>query len=394
MNLFVYLSNRCNLTCDYCPVLLNAGRALFLDAEDLRRAVDLYTERTPGANGNIILQGGEPFLRGDLLRAAVADARSRTSRPGVHVFTNGLLLKRAILDELEGRGAAVTLSIDGDEATTDASRHLHGREGSVAARILEVLEAERIRPSRLNANMVVTPSNVDRLAANVAWLHRLGFAAVSFQPDAWGGNGLAAAWTEERTRALGAALRAFSGYYRSIVERGLRPFKVHQLETDPALGREDDLDDGFEALNLGPDGHFYPAISLLGFPSGRRARYRMGSLSAGVDWRRRDELRGDAERFLASGLGRGPSSVLLNNYFFARAAGLEPEPLLARAAAVLDVFDRGFKDLRRALRSGTPPEGASARRGKARGREAAGRASPPGDRGATPSRSSPAGTER
>ena len=83
MNLVVFLSDRCNMACDYCFLKLNEGRATVLSVADARLAVEAHLKHSPG--GQVTVLGGEPLLHQALLEEVAAvcaygSGRRRLSR--------------------------------------------------------------------------------------------------------------------------------------------------------------------------------------------------------------------------------------------------------------------------------------------------------------------------
>ena len=94
------LTERCNLTCDYCYGSLET--VADMSAENADRVVDFAVSKTPHEDTlEFGFFGGEPFLRLDLMRRAAARARERAQLENVplrlRVTTNGTLLDDAAL---------------------------------------------------------------------------------------------------------------------------------------------------------------------------------------------------------------------------------------------------------------------------------------------------------
>ena len=349
MDLSIYLSNRCNLLCHYCPIQLNQGGAAYLSAEEIARGVDLYMARLGGGRGNILFQGGEPFLRFGVLLEAVE--RIRRAHPSVqlHVFTNGTLLTRERLELLDQRRVIVTVSLDGDKAANDAHRVFYKRPGaSVHDKVWPV--AKELSDGRLRVNLVLSPATAPRLTAGLEEFRRAGFEWITFFPETWGGNGRAEEWKPGDLRLLQASLDDFKGYYARLVRGGERLFKVPHLfpealtEGTSALGSDCDM------LHLGPDGHFYHDAYLMGFPAERRSAFRIGHCLGTVDWEKGESLRREARRSVAAELGGRTHFTLINAYHTAVGRGRPPGPILRRTWAVLELYRRTFAELFESLK--------------------------------------------
>ena len=105
---------RCNLSCEGCyaskySTQSDMPAALFQRVVDEAADMGVYL---------ITVLGGEPFIRADLLEVIAANPETY-----FQIFTNGTLVTPAHVERLAKLGnAALMLSIEGDEPTTDARR--------------------------------------------------------------------------------------------------------------------------------------------------------------------------------------------------------------------------------------------------------------------------------
>ncbi|ROR29525.1 heme d1 biosynthesis radical SAM protein NirJ [Inmirania thermothiophila] len=145
------LIRRCNLRCSHCYTA-SADRDFAGElgtAEALAVVDDLAAMRVPA----LILSGGEPLLRPDLMRIV---ARAKAAGIYVGLSTNGTLVDAAWVERLAGSGLDyVGISLDGLEATHDRIR---GREGAFAA-ALAALERLAARGLRVGARFTLTRDN-------------------------------------------------------------------------------------------------------------------------------------------------------------------------------------------------------------------------------------------
>lgn len=210
VQLYVVLNAECDLRCRMCRfwqgVYEQPGHALLTLAE----LTALFEDAANRGTRSLILTGGEPFLRPDLLD--VVDAA--TSRlPFVRLQTNGLHLSDAALERLVASGLDVLwVSLDGVGEMHDRIR---GRAGAFEAIVagLERLAAEkRARGSRgpqLFVNVTVLPDNRDALVPMIELAERVGAARLAFHHVSDLGRDVVAV-TEARLGAPGAATLQFS----------------------------------------------------------------------------------------------------------------------------------------------------------------------------------------
>ncbi len=183
------LAQSCNLSCDYCYA--DEGRfhgdSRLMSERVALAAIDrLIDEARPGARVGVGFIGGEPFLNRSVLHRSVEHARARSAAVGVRVgfsvTTNGTLLTGEDVALLREHAFAVSVSVDGDEATHD--RHRAARDGRGShARALAALESLLRDPGRakLAARSTVTRDDL-RVPERVRALRELGFHEVGVSP--------------------------------------------------------------------------------------------------------------------------------------------------------------------------------------------------------------------
>ena len=110
------ITNRCNLNCAGCYA--HAQKRNINNELSTDRIKGLFSEASDLGTGIILLAGGEPLMRRDVLEAA--SAQEETLFP---VFTNGLLLQNGYMDLFNNnRNLIPVLSLEGDILRTDNRR--------------------------------------------------------------------------------------------------------------------------------------------------------------------------------------------------------------------------------------------------------------------------------
>ena len=186
------VSSSCNLTCSYCY----ASRGNFKGAQtaamrwDVARAAIDRLLATPdsGAPLTIGFLGGEPFANRTLIHRAVAYAATAAQhlrrRVGFSVTTNGTLLKPQDIALLRQHRFAVTVSIDGGEATQNLQRPAAGNRRRNSFELLLKCIAPLLRDpglAKICARATVLPGDLE-VAARFADIVDLGFPEVGFSP--------------------------------------------------------------------------------------------------------------------------------------------------------------------------------------------------------------------
>lgn len=293
MTLLAFLSDRCNMTCAYCFLALNQGKATVLSLDVLRRAMEGHEKVT--------LLGGEPTLHWELIRAV--------ARKGVSLVSNGTLLTKPRLDELKALGVDVCISLDGDAATNDESRKLLSGGSAHDKTLASVTDRGWVR-----VNMVLTPQNAGRFLQNIEHLRAQGFRRFSFHPDVMG------AWTEGTVAALRAALNGFARYKTALGNK-------IEVSHSSAYAEECEV---YTDTVLGADGNVYPCDGLFVRPYSELKRFA----NRVEEWRAR--ARADIHSWI------GPHRTCPREaYFAAVARGEDPRPACERYAAA----DRALSEL-------------------------------------------------
>ena len=118
--LIASITSRCNLHCEGC---YSRDTHATLDVESGKQLTgnewaDIFSQANDMGVSFIVLAGGEPLLRKDVIEAA-------SGIPGIlfPVFTNGIFLKDAYMDLFnKHRNLLPVLSLEGDRETTDKRR--------------------------------------------------------------------------------------------------------------------------------------------------------------------------------------------------------------------------------------------------------------------------------
>lgn len=154
IEVWLHLTDTCNLQCDYCFV--SKKNPVVISADTLRRIAQLLAE-TARTNElqkvTVKFAGGEPTLalsqaewfRSEL-RALFAGSGTKTA---FAVLTNGTVMNRKTLEFLQAPDTSLTISLDGEGRAHDTFRVFRrtGRGSwDVIQRSLEILDSKGIKP--------------------------------------------------------------------------------------------------------------------------------------------------------------------------------------------------------------------------------------------------------
>lgn len=213
MKYTMFLTQRCNLACDYCYVCKNNSR---MSMEVGSLIIDFAFEHTPqNEEIEIGLFGGEPLLEFPLLTELIQriedDTRYDPCRLKLSVTTNGTLLTLSMLEFFRQHNIAVTISCDGPPHIQDRFRHF--QDGSRSSHLVEkaILTSVGFHDDT-SVNAVYGPQSIEYLSEVVDYLSSLGVREIHLNAD------FSAPWTETDVVKVGPAYEAvakkYMQYYR------------------------------------------------------------------------------------------------------------------------------------------------------------------------------------
>jgi MoaA/NifB/PqqE/SkfB family radical SAM enzyme len=181
---FVNILKRCNARCRYCTDWRASRDPRGDPSRDLLRG--LFTDLVELGITDLVVSGGEPFLRRDVLDV-LADAVALGL--AVRVISNGSALTRDHVDALARLGVGrVGISIDSLEETR--MRELRGLPVKRVMASIEMLAAlHRENPDmRVSLFVTVTRRNIEDLMPLATYADALGIS-IQYQPVHWAGTG-------------------------------------------------------------------------------------------------------------------------------------------------------------------------------------------------------------
>lgn len=172
-NLWLHLTNACNLACPYCYIHKSSEHMAGHVVRETLAAIAATAASGDIDRIHVRFAGGEPMLRFAEMQAFHAEAVALCARHGVRftaaVLTNGTLVPDGAISWLQAENIAVSISIDGLEDVQDTMRPVKGGGPSFArleAGLAQYLAAG-IRPYML---VTVGDSNIDALPELTSWL--------------------------------------------------------------------------------------------------------------------------------------------------------------------------------------------------------------------------------
>ena len=158
--LIASITNQCNLHCKGCYARANKSCMDHASQEELMNATEwghVFTQSEELGIEFILLAGGEPFVRKDVLEEA-----GKYTDILFPIFTNGTMIEKEYLSLLDKhRNLMPVLSIEGNEQTTDARRG-----AGIYQKLQETMHNLHKKGIFFGASVTVTSQNLDEVLSD------------------------------------------------------------------------------------------------------------------------------------------------------------------------------------------------------------------------------------
>lgn len=287
----LFLTENCNLRCDYCFV--KGKNPKDMPWEVARMSVDLlFRESRDSKELSIIFFGGEPLLSWDVMRKVIEYSTNLANSMGkkMHysITTNGVLLNEEVLIFSQRYRLMFLLSLDGDKETHDLHRHFPNGKGTFEIVASKIPLLKRYQ-GWLGTRMTVTPQTVDKLADNVKFLFEIGINQFIIGADE------DIVWEKESLREYKRQMKSVAKFYIEMRRQGL-PIRMTFFEEDleQMSGKYRDLwscEGGADKICISPDGSIYPCSRFICTDEKGTTYYKLGDVRQGiVEHKLRDDL--------------------------------------------------------------------------------------------------------
>ena len=217
MKYTLFITQDCNLACEYCYIGKRPAR---MSLDVARNVADFMFAHTPKEEKvNVGFFGGEPLLEFDLVRSITELIEEHPAYGDYEVefmvVTNGTIFSDAIAEFVRAHDMGFGISCDGPAFVQDRFRRRPGGGGTsatVVRTIRAALEAFELVP----VNAVYRPETLRHLPGSVEYLASLGVRQIYLNPD------YTASWTKQDVHVLQEA-------YRRVAEQ----YKRYYLEGNP-----------------------------------------------------------------------------------------------------------------------------------------------------------------
>ncbi len=207
-NVYLVLSQKCNLTCSYCYAQGGdfGQESRLMDAATMKRALDRIAAL---ADDTLVVSffGGEPLLNFGLMKETVAYGNELARKQGIQLryalTTNGTVMTDEILTFIKEHVPHVAVSLDGTALVNDRERQFRNGSRGVHDSVVETIGKLKEVGIRFGIRATVTERNAGELAVAAKYLARLGPESVRMAP-AFRGEG----WTDHAFGQLESSLCA------------------------------------------------------------------------------------------------------------------------------------------------------------------------------------------
>ncbi len=253
---WIYVTERCNLHCDYCFFRHMHGREISLDA--VEQLFKLFERLNPPKT--LICSGGEAFLAKENLFKILTEVRQRFPKTSPHIQTNGLLIDDEDILKLSDLGVSLEFGIDGKPKET--IKHRCGLKPASYDRLTTTIQKCLKAGIFGGSTMTVHPEEVDHMEEGLDFLRGLGLPHVDVTPAAF------MPWTPE-------TVAKFKTNYLALSRRP----ELRKL----AYANEDQdwIKPGVMDLSLHPPGYLFGGDPFLCLPEEKRAEFTMWDPATG-----------------------------------------------------------------------------------------------------------------
>ncbi|MCK4935855.1 MAG: 4Fe-4S cluster-binding domain-containing protein [Elusimicrobiales bacterium] len=271
-NLVIYMSSLCNLECDYCY----ARKGIFkkaIEKKVLLAGVAKFL-KSGAKNKKITFLGGEPFLHFNLIKAVLTFVRKEIKNDlPVHIFTNGLLINKAIALFIKRFDINLIVSINPVVFNGINGREIDGGMSGAKSNIGKILKYIDIQ--KTTASLVIEKESANKLFENILNLYKLGFRHIAWSPD------ITKIWNEEEISELKSQMLKLRRHYFQLIKNGRKLYEIANAYEimDEILKRP--VNKCCMSAILCPDGNFIPCDKLIGSDRKDIKKYASRQISGG-----------------------------------------------------------------------------------------------------------------
>jgi sulfatase maturation enzyme AslB (radical SAM superfamily) len=181
-NIFLYITENCNLKCDYCYFKYK-NRSSSSDFNTINKFLKIIEQHPKKNNIRFIISGGEPTLSWVLLKKVVCFLRENFKANRINIQTNGTMLNFKKLIFLKNYLVGTEFGIDGD--LNSSMLHRKGLNDDKFRILCSNIENAVKLNLPVSATMTVHPDEISKISRNLSYLINLGLNNIDITPAAF-----------------------------------------------------------------------------------------------------------------------------------------------------------------------------------------------------------------
>jgi len=252
MMVHLFVTNDCNLKCDYCYVS-GLREKINFKIDDVDHFVN-FISRTIMLNGSDTLTinffGGEPLLNKPVIQEVIKQTKILDIQPDFMITTNGTLLNERNVDFMKEHNFIVSLSIDGTPEIHDEHRRFANGNGSWKY-IEKNIEYLLDKIPYATARITYGANSVENLGTSIRFARSLGFQQIKAIPDFFDKK-----WDEKSFSLLEEQFKELNMLSRN------EDLKLSMF--NKKLKVQEDCSGGVTSFSINCDGNIYPCNYVVG----------------------------------------------------------------------------------------------------------------------------------
>ncbi|OPA80839.1 hypothetical protein BVG16_00340 [Paenibacillus selenitireducens] len=264
MMVHVFVTNDCNLSCDYCYVS-ELREKLYFRTEFIDSLIS-FINRALSLNKSekVLLNffGGEPLLNKRVIEEIILASNKINVKTNFMMTTNGTLLTKSIIDYLAEHNFILSVSLDGTPEVHNRHRTYANGEPSWE-KIKPNLEYLLKKIPGSTARITYNSDNVSELYQSILFLADQGFQEIKPIP-----NFLDEGWEDEHFSILREQFDKIASFSEKNKNIGLSMLKKK-------LRIQGDCSGGFDSFSINANGDIYPCTYVVG-----EEKFRLGNINS------------------------------------------------------------------------------------------------------------------
>ena len=282
MEYVIYLTDNCNLSCNYCYQNKEKKDIKF---EYIKSLID-YEITQKNKYSIINFYGGEPLLKKDLIKATINYIKSAKTKTKFYygITTNGTLLDDDFIKYMKKNNFVnIGYSFDGMKRTHDLNRlTIDGKEtfDIVFNNSKKIIN----KFPRVVATLVICKNTLKNLAENVEFLYKIGFKHINLLFDYFQN------WTDKDLPEIKKQYSNIAQIYTNKILSN-KDFNISLIDDKIQSYIKEDYNCnenckmGIKLIILGTDGNLYPCMQFV-----KNKKFIIGNCENGIDFNARANL--------------------------------------------------------------------------------------------------------